>query len=75
MQTGQWEQRSFPDLTVARHSHASMTLDKQCYVACGMGMRYGLKKLSSVEMLRIGAEAWVLIEIPDLTPKIWPILC
>ena len=72
VQTGQWEQRSsIPDLTVARSSHASMTLGKQCYVACGYGNLY--KYLSSIEMLRIGAESWVLIQIPDLTPRSLPI--
>ena len=37
VQTGQWERRSFPALNIARHTHASMTLDKQAYVACGLG--------------------------------------
>jgi len=30
--------------------------------------------LRSVEMLRLGAQAWVLIDIPDLTPRILPII-
>ena len=62
VQTGQWEQRSFPDLNIARNSHASMSLDKQCYVACGYGDGDGY--LRSVEMLRLGAQAWELINIP-----------
>ena len=28
---------------------------------------------ASVEMFRLGAEAWVLIEIPDLTPRYYPV--
>ena len=71
VQTGQWEQKSFPDLNIARKCHASMSLDKQCYVACGYGG--GAKLLSSVEMLRLGAQAWELIEIPDLTPRFNPV--
>lgn len=75
VQTGRWEQKSFiPDLTVARCDHASMTLGNQCYVACGWGGNDDSKFLSSVEMLRLGAKAWVLIEIPDLTPRGGPIL-
>ena len=35
LQTGQWEQRSFPTLNVPRFCHASMTLGNQVYVACG----------------------------------------
>ena len=46
------------DLNVARHSHASMSLGKQVYVACGYGDgnkgNYG-ELLNSVEMLRMGA--------------------
>ena len=73
VQTGRWEQRSsIPDLTVARFNHASMTIGKQAYIACGRGY---CGVLSSVEMLRIGAEAWELIEIPDLKPRVSPILC
>ena len=71
MQTGQWEQGSIPDLNIARRRHASMSLDKQVYVACGLGD--DLEFLSSVEMLRLGAEAWMLIEIPDLTPRCDPV--
>ena len=29
--------------------------------------------LASVEMLRMGAEAWVTIDIPDLTPRQYPV--
>ena len=69
---GRWEQSSsIPDLNVARAIHASMTLRKQCYVACGYGDDDEF--LSSVEMLRMGAEAWVLIEIPGLTPRMIPV--
>ena len=71
VQTVQWEKRSFPDLNVARHSHVSMTLDKQCYVACGND---GSELLRSIEMLRLGAQAWELIAIPELTPRRYPIL-
>jgi len=35
VQTDQWEQGSNPILNIARSGHASMSLDKQCYVACG----------------------------------------
>ena len=69
VQTGLWEQRSFPELNVARFMHASMTQGKQCYVAGGMADGYGYKKLSSMEMLRMGAQAWELIDIPDFTPR------
>ena len=48
-----------------------MSLGLQCYVAGGEG-RGGY--LASVEMLRLGAEAWVLIDIPDLKPRSFPIL-
>ena len=72
MQTGQWEQGSNPDLNIARRGHASMSLDKQCYVACGWGE--GGKFLSSVEMLRLGAQTWELIKIPGLKPRYRPIL-
>ena len=71
VQTGRWEQKSsIPELTVARTSHASMTLGRQCYVACGEGNRGYLR---SVEMLRMGAQAWVLIDIPDVTPRCNPV--
>ena len=70
MQTGQWKQGSNPELNIARSSHASMTIGNQCYVACGKG---GGGYLASVEMLRLGAEAWVLIDIPDLTPRLMPV--
>ena len=44
-----------------------MSLDKQVYVACGVGNDDEF--LSSVEMLRLGGEAWVLIDLPGLTPR------
>ena len=47
-----------------------MTLGKQCYVACGWGTN-GL--LASIEILRLGVKAWVLIEIPELSPRVLPI--
>ena len=72
VQTGQWEQRSFPDLNIARYCHASMSLDKQVYVACGVGNDDEF--LSSVEMLRLGAKAWELIKIPDFTNREYPII-
>ena len=46
--------------------HTSMSLGHQVYVACGYNDKSG-KFLSSVEMLRMGAQAWVLINIPELT--------
>ena len=48
-----------------------MTLGKQVYVACGHD---GNKLLASVEMLRLGAQAWALINIPDLEPRVYPII-
>ena len=72
VQTGRWEQRSsIPELTVARFYHASMTLDKQVYVSCGMRARH--EYLASVEMLRMGAQAWELIDIPDFYRRSIPV--
>jgi len=64
-----WGRKSLPDLNVARayHSSCSVTSEDQVYVACGRGD--GGKKLASVEMFRLGAEAWVLIDIPGLSPR------
>jgi len=70
VKTDQWEQRSFPDLNVARTYHASISLGKQCYVACGAGDDDSLR---SVEMLRLGAQAWELINIPGLEPRYYPV--
>ena len=71
VQTGQREQSwCIPNLIVARRLHASMTFGWQCFVACGDG---GSKNLSSVEMLRKGAKAWFLDEIPNLTPRLFPV--
>ena len=69
-----WERKSLPDLNVARfnHSSCSVTSEDQVYVACGEGD--GGEKLASVEMFRLGAEAWVLIDLPGLTPRVSPIL-
>ena len=47
-----------------------MSLGLQCYVACGVGDG---GYLASVEMLRLGAEAWVLIDIPDLMSRAYPV--
>jgi len=77
VQTGQWEQRSFPDLNVARAEHSSMSQGNQCYVAGGCvdgGVGNDDENLSSVEMLRLGAQTWELIEIPGLTPRCFPII-
>ena len=71
VQTCQWEQGSNPNLNVARHAHTSMSLGKQCYVACGRGDG---GYLASVEMLRLGVQAWELINIPDFTPRKCPVL-
>ena len=69
VKVGEWHWRSLPDLNVARshHSSCSVTSEDQVYVACGRGD--GGKKLASVEMFRLGAEAWVLIDIPGLSPR------
>ena len=71
VQTGMWRQKPFPALNVARHSHSSLGLGNKIFVACGYGEDDCLR---SVEMLRLGAETWVLIDIPDLTPRVMPIL-
>ena len=61
--TGKW-QYSLPDLNTARHSHASITLEDQVFVACGKGT-FNNTLLSSVEMLDMakGDQAWTLISI------------
>ena len=71
---GKWGRKSLPDLNVARsmHSSCSVTSEDQVYVACGRGD--GGYLLASVEMFRLGAEAWVLIDIPGLSPRTCPIL-
>ena len=71
VQTGRWQQKSFPDLNVARMNHASLGFANQCYVACGHADN---DLLSSMEMLRLGAHEWELIDIPDLTPRHTPII-
>ena len=65
---GKWGRKSLPDLNVARfyHSSCSVTSEDQVYVACGEGDD---GYLASVEMFRLGAEAWVLIDLPGLTPR------
>ena len=71
VQTDRWRESSLPALNVARSSHASLGLGQQCYVACGCGNSDNW--LRSVEMLRMGAQAWELIEIPELTVRGSPI--
>ena len=61
-----------PDLKIARRNHSSLGRQDQVYVACGVSD--GIVPLSSVEMLRLGADEWELIEIPDLAPRYRPIL-
>ena len=71
LHTDRWQQKhSVPDLNIARCSHASLGLDQQVYVACGLGDD-GF--LASVEMLRLGARVWELIDIPDLELRQLPI--
>ena len=72
VQTGKWQQKSLPSLNVARARHSSVSVQDQTFVACGRGDNS--KTLSSVEMLRLGAEAWELIDIPNLTPRTKSIL-
>ena len=71
LQTDRWRQNMSPDLNKARCNHSSLGIGNQCYVACGDGDK-GL--LSSIEILRLGAEAWELIEIPDFAPRVNPSL-
>ena len=71
LQCDKWQTKPFPKLNEARFSHSSVGLGEQCYIACGMGDDGGF--LSSIEMLRLGAEAWELIVISDLTPRVVPI--
>ena len=42
-------------------------------MACGIGTNGSL--LSSVELFKLGAQAWVLIYLPDLTPRTIPVFC
>ena len=71
VQTSKWSRESLPDLKQARRQHSSVGIGEQCYVACGVGDG---GYLASVEMLRLGAKAWVLIEIPDFTRRVNPII-
>ena len=71
VRTDRWRQESFPALNVARAEHSSMALGDQAYVTCGRGI--GRVQLASMEMLRLGAQAWELIDIPDFTPRRLPI--
>ena len=72
VQTGKWQEQSFPTLlNIGRFYHSSMSLRDQTFVACGYSKNGCL--LQSVEMLWLGEEAWELINIPALTPRINPI--
>ena len=66
LKTDRWLKKSFPKLNKARSEHSALGIGEQCYIACGWGRR---SYLNSVEMLRRGAEAWELIDIPDLKPR------
>ena len=72
--TGKWLQKSSPDLNIARYGHSSLGLQDRTFVACGDGDN-GWQNLNSVEMLRLGAESWELINIPEFTPRRNPVLC
>ena len=50
-----------------------MVLGQQTFVACGKDWSDG--PLASVEMLRLKANAWELIEIRDFKLRILPIFC
>ena len=69
---GKLQESSLPALNVARLNHSSMALGDQAYVACGLSRRM---PLSSMETLRRGAQAWELIDIPNLSPRWFPVLC
>ena len=73
LKTQRWQEEPFLPLNVTRYLHASLGLGNQAYVACGTDkfMTY----LRSVEMLRIGAQAWDLIDVQNLKPRTSPILC
>ena len=71
VQTNEWQQKSFPDLNKARHWHKSLGLGEQVYVTCGVDQND--KMFSSCEMLRLGADLWEIIDIPDLTPRVLPV--
>ena len=71
VQTEKWQQKSYPELNTARCYHTALGLEEQCYVACGWGAD---GTLNSLEMHRLGTEAWVLIYIPDMKPRAHPIL-
>ena len=71
LETELWQQKKLPDLNTARSDHSALGLGvDQVYVACGNG---GDGYLKSVEMLRLGANFWELIDIPDLTPRFRPV--
>ena len=77
LQTSKWGRNSLPDLNEARCHHSSCSFGgDQVYVACGRGnvIPRNVIPLTSVEMLRLGAQAWELINIPDLTLRTYPII-
>ena len=43
------------------------------FVACGRGDNN--LYLNSVEVLRLGEQAWSLVDLPDLMPRIFPLFC
>ena len=71
--TGKYQKQPMPDLNVARANHSSLGLAEQVFVACGKGEN-GID-LNSVEMLRLGEQAWSLIDLPELTPRRNPLFC
>ena len=70
LNAGRWGKKSLPDLNQERSNHAALGLGEQVFVACGACQN---GELSSVEMLRLGAKAWELIDIPDLSPRTNPV--
>ena len=54
------------------HSSCASISGDQVYVACGSDEDDN--PLGSVEMFRLEAQAWELIDIPDLTPRYLPVL-
>ena len=70
---GKWEKQPLPDLNVARYAHGSLGLADQVFVACGEGNNH--PQLNSVEVLRLGEQAWSLVVLPDLTPRSIPLFC
>ena len=71
VQTDSWRKDISPALNVARRYLTSCAMGQQVYVACGLAD----EALSSVEILRQGAVAWELIEIPDFLPRWDALFC